>query len=303
MDEEEAPAAPAMMDGEMKDVPTAEGGEEEVLVTTVTTLTTEEEELGPEQKTEEEKEEEMEEAETEAETEEEEEEEVEEQQSKGKKLLGSWEAEASSDARPPLPDPAFNRRCSLLSSDVKYKEAFEKMKGQSLFVPGAELIHAKNISAVISESKYKEEGKKEASVSLYSILPETPATQHAREASELQSEIKYKGNTKAEISSSLYSLLPETTETQFVKELTEILSENKYKEEGKKELSSALYSQLPETAEMQLAKTVAEFQSEVPIRTGIQPFWFHCRYDLSVRFPKRQRDEPDSIRQHRDSVV
>lgn len=25
------------------------------------------------------------------------------------------------------------------------------MKGQSLFVPGAELIHAKNISAVISE--------------------------------------------------------------------------------------------------------------------------------------------------------
>lgn len=108
---------------------------------------------------------------------------------------------------------------------VRYKEDFEKMKGQSLFVPGAELIHSKNISAVISEvgacykdlpgtklsvknfawkvspchfffgelwqfqSKYKEEGKKEASLSLYSILPETPETQHAREASELQSEV------------------------------------------------------------------------------------------------------------------
>ena len=39
------------------------------------------------------------------------------------------------------------------------------------------------------QSKYKEEGKKEASMSLYSILPETPETQHAREASELQSEV------------------------------------------------------------------------------------------------------------------
>lgn len=39
------------------------------------------------------------------------------------------------------------------------------------------------------QSKYKEEGKKEASISLYSILPETPETQRAREASELQSEV------------------------------------------------------------------------------------------------------------------
>lgn len=39
------------------------------------------------------------------------------------------------------------------------------------------------------QSKYKEEGKKEASMSLYSVLPETPEIQHAREASELRSEV------------------------------------------------------------------------------------------------------------------
>lgn len=44
---------------------------------------------------------------------------------------------------------AHSRVCS--SMQVRYKEDFEKMKGQSLFVPGAELIHSKNISAVISE--------------------------------------------------------------------------------------------------------------------------------------------------------
>lgn len=26
--------------------------------------------------------------------------------------------QASSDAKPPIPDPAFNRRCSLMASDV-----------------------------------------------------------------------------------------------------------------------------------------------------------------------------------------
>lgn len=42
---------------------------------------------------------------------------------------------------------------------------------------------------LLFQSKYKEEGKKEASMSLYSVLPETPETQHAREASELRSEV------------------------------------------------------------------------------------------------------------------
>lgn len=38
--------------------------------------------------------------------------------------------------------------------------------------------------------KYKEDGKKELSVSLYSLLPETIHTQHAKEASELQSDVR-----------------------------------------------------------------------------------------------------------------
>lgn len=37
--------------------------------------------------------------------------------------------------------------------------------------------------------KYKEDGKKEMSINLYSLLPETIDTQHAREVSTLQSEV------------------------------------------------------------------------------------------------------------------
>lgn len=44
--------------------------------------------------------------------------------------------------------------------------------------------------AVVFQTKYKEAGKKEASTSLYSTLPETLETQHAKEASQLQSEVR-----------------------------------------------------------------------------------------------------------------
>lgn len=37
--------------------------------------------------------------------------------------------------------------------------------------------------------KYKEDGKKEMSINLYSLLPETIDTQHAKEASNLQSKV------------------------------------------------------------------------------------------------------------------
>lgn len=49
---------------------------------------------------------------------------------------------------------------------------------------------------LLFQSKYKEEGKKEASMSLYSVLPETPETQHAREASELRSEVLMSGTAQ-----------------------------------------------------------------------------------------------------------
>lgn len=39
------------------------------------------------------------------------------------------------------------------------------------------------------QKKYKEDGKRKASISLYSQLPDTPEIQHALEVSQLQSEV------------------------------------------------------------------------------------------------------------------
>ena len=40
------------------------------------------------------------------------------------------------------------------------------------------------------QKKYKEEGKRKASISLYSQLPDTPEIQRALEVSQLQSEVR-----------------------------------------------------------------------------------------------------------------
>lgn len=163
MEEEEASAA-LVLNGEMTEV--MKGETVVTTTTTTTTLTSIVETNGEEEKEsvettgemeEEEEEEEGSEPETERGEEEDEEEVVE---GKGKNLLGQWESEAASDAKPPLPDPTFNRRCSLIVSEVKYKEDFEKMKGQSLFVPGAELIHSKTSALLYLSLSIRRTGRR-----------------------------------------------------------------------------------------------------------------------------------------------
>lgn len=54
-----------------------------------------------------------------------------------------------------------------------------------------------NICTLFSHKvKYKEDGKKEMSVNLYSLLPDTIDTQHAKELTEMQSEVGATLNTQ-----------------------------------------------------------------------------------------------------------
>lgn len=46
-----------------------------------------------------------------------------------------------------------------------------------------------NTVSVMFQNKYKEEGLKDAAISLYHVMPDTMQTQHAREAEQLRSEV------------------------------------------------------------------------------------------------------------------
>uniref|UniRef100_A0ACB8FW75 Uncharacterized protein n=1 Tax=Sphaerodactylus townsendi TaxID=933632 RepID=A0ACB8FW75_9SAUR len=83
---------------------------------------------------------------------------------------------------------ALARKCTEMISDVRYKEEYEKSKGKYLFVLDTpQLTHVKNLSAFISEAKYKGTAKKELSNSLYKQMPATIDSVFAKEVSKLQS--------------------------------------------------------------------------------------------------------------------
>lgn len=100
--------------------------------------------------------------------------------------------------------------------------------------------------------RYKEEGRRSQSMSVYSQLPETNDIQLARTMSEQQSEVdhvQYFFFSSSVVFSKVSLLL--------------MCLQTKYREAGRKAASSCLYSKLPETLETHHAKEVSQLQSQV----------------------------------------
>lgn len=107
----------------------------------------------------------------------------------------------------------------------------------------------------LSQKKYKEDGKRKASISLYSQLPDTPEIQHALEVSQLQSEVHEQGRGSQRGSWEMW-----------FKALSVTLSLSQVNYRPKmlvKGAPSSLYSQLPDTTDIQFAREMTEMQSEV----------------------------------------
>lgn len=83
----------------------------------------------------------------------------------------------------------FAKAVSEIQSEVREHRVFKiclEVKPQSAFTFDAFIYY---FPLFVLQSKYKEAGKKEASSSLYSKLPETLETQHAKEVAQLQSQV------------------------------------------------------------------------------------------------------------------
>lgn len=107
----------------------------------------------------------------------------------------------------------------------------------------------------MGQKKYKEDGKRKASVSLYSQLPDTPEIQHALEVSQLQSEVHAHRST----AKGLWEL-----RRRCYISLSLSVSQVNYRPKLMvKGAPSSLYSQLPDTADIQFAREMTELQSEV----------------------------------------
>uniref|UniRef100_A0A670Y1R6 Nebulette n=1 Tax=Pseudonaja textilis TaxID=8673 RepID=A0A670Y1R6_PSETE len=124
------------------------------------------------------------------------------------------------------------RKCTELISNVHYKEEYEKSKGRWTHVPDtAQLTHMKNISALISDAKYKAKAKKELSNSFYQQMPATIDSVFAKEIMNLQSKVLYKKKYDAEKGKSNYAQMKELPDVKHAMEISKHQSNVSYKKD------------------------------------------------------------------------
>ncbi|XP_078408689.1 nebulin isoform X2 [Cetorhinus maximus] len=155
-------------------------------------------------------------------------------------------------------------KASQQQSEVDYKMDREYLKGCKISVPvhgDKNMILAVENTDLASGIKYKQKHEKERGI--YQPVPDTPQMLHAKSVSTLMSEKKYKEAVKKELPQAAYMKLPETRGTSHVKEVSKLLSGKLYKEQFEKDKGKSSYSIMMEPPEVKHAMNVAKCQSNV----------------------------------------
>ncbi|XP_038133635.1 nebulin isoform X11 [Cyprinodon tularosa] len=179
-----------------------------------------------------------------------------------------------------------NLSASKLSSDVKYREKYEKEKGKPMLdfetptyvtakeaqhmqsqkeyrkdleegVKGKgltvleetpELLRAKNATQILCEREYKKSLEQEIKgKGMLALATDTPDFMRARNATEILSQTKYKQT--AEMDRASYTTVIDTPDIIHAQQMRNIVSQKKYKEEAEKTMSH--YVPVLDTPEMQ----------------------------------------------------
>ncbi|KAM6939523.1 uncharacterized protein FYW49_007498 [Xenentodon cancila] len=138
---------------------------------------------------------------------------------------------------------------SKLSSDVKYKEKYEKEKGKAMLdFESATYVTAKEAQHMQSRREYKKALEHEIKgKGMLALAPDTPDFMRARNATDFLSQVKYKQT--AEMDRASYTTVMDTPDIIHAQQMKNIVSQKKYKEEAEKTMSH--YVPVLDTPEMQ----------------------------------------------------
>ncbi|OCT75618.1 hypothetical protein XELAEV_18030802mg [Xenopus laevis] len=159
----------------------------------------------------------------------------------------------------------FAKKCTELISDWSRSPTKKSMKNlrASAFVP--DTLTLKNVSDSISETKYKEAGKKGLSESLYKMMPAAIDTAFAKEVSKLQSEVLYRQKYDAEKGKSNYAQMQEPPDMKHAKEVNKHQSNVSYKKDA---LDIHKYTEVLDRLDIQKATEAAKFISKIEYKKG-----------------------------------
>ncbi|XP_078260444.1 nebulin [Rhinoraja longicauda] len=152
-----------------------------------------------------------------------------------------------------------------LASGVKYRHKHEKERGIYQPVPDTpQMLHAKSVSTLMSEKKYKEAVKKNMPNAAYMKLPETRGTSHVKEVSKLLSGKLYKEKFEKDKGKSSYSIMFEPPEVKHAMNVTKAQSNIQYKKEAKSQLA---YSSVADRPDIIKATEASKLISDIGYRT------------------------------------
>ncbi|XP_078002293.1 LOW QUALITY PROTEIN: nebulin [Phascolarctos cinereus] len=200
------------------------------------------------------------------------------------------------------------KKISVLISDVKYRENFDKEKGKTpkYNLKDSQLYKTmKDANNLASEVKYKADLKKLHKP--VTDMKESLIMNHVLNTSQLASSYQYK--KKYEKSKGHYHVIPDNLEQLHLKEATELQSQVKYKEKYEKERGKPMldfetptYITAKESQQMQSGKEYRkDYEESIKGRnlTGLEvtPALLHVKYATKIASEKEYRkDLEESIR-------
>ncbi|XP_074072105.1 nebulin-like isoform X23 [Macrotis lagotis] len=200
------------------------------------------------------------------------------------------------------------KKISVLISDVKYRENFDKEKGKTpkYNLKDSQLYKTmKDANNLASEVKYKADLKKLHKP--VTDMKESLIMNHVLNTSQLASSYQYK--KKYEKSKGHYHVIPDNLEQLHLKEATELQSQVKYKEKYEKERGKPMldfetptYITAKESQQMQSGKEYKrDYEESIKGRnlTGLEvtPALLHVKYATKIASEKEYRkDLEESIR-------
>ncbi|XP_049905262.1 nebulin isoform X8 [Epinephelus moara] len=176
---------------------------------------------------------------------------------------------------------------SKLSSDVKYKEKYEREKGKPMLdFETPTYVTAKEAQHMQSQKDYKKDFEEHMKGKNLSGLEVTPAMIHVRNATRIVSEREYKKSLEQEIKGKgMLALATDTPDFMRARNATDILSQTKYKQTA--EMDRASYTTVIDTPDIIHAQQMKNIVSQKKYKEEAEKTMSH--YVPVLDTPEMQR--------------
>ncbi|XP_048095566.1 nebulin isoform X15 [Alosa alosa] len=149
-------------------------------------------------------------------------------------------------------------------SNVKYKQKYEEAKGHYRAVLDTpQILHAKSVATLVSESKYKEASKKDQQSGSFTTLPQTRETVHSKEMAKMQSGKLYKKKFEQDKGKSKYNAMILPPDVLHAMDVAKNQSNIAYKQQAKEKLH---YTPVADRPDIRKATQAAKLISDVGYR-------------------------------------